>query len=69
VPVRIDVQRNCGAYRNLRSDDAADKGRRVIASAGSDAADGNYIGIAAKTRIADIDVVANNARLGTGKSA
>ena len=69
MPIGIDVHREGCISINLPALNASDKREFVRRSAGSDPADGNDIGIAGKTGIANIDVVANNARVHTGVSA
>src|SRR6476469_3261145 len=69
MAIGINIHGESGASINLPAVNASDKREVVRRSAGSDPADGNDIGIAGKTGIANIDVVGNNARVHTGVSA
>src|SRR5437773_767 len=69
VPIGIDVHGSGSAGIKTRPVDATDKAVLVRGPAGSDTADGNCIGVAGKTRIADVDIVADDAWVGTGVSA
>lgn len=69
VTVGIDVHGESGTGINGRSEDAADKRHFVIGSAGGNAADRNHIGVAGKTGVADIDIVADDTWIGARCSA
>src|SRR6202035_4181497 len=68
VTIAVDVYWE-GPSTNHAPVNAADKGRREIGAAGGNPADGNHIFIAGETRIAEIEIVAHDIRVGTGVSA
>src|SRR5438067_2288243 len=68
MTIGIDIHGKGGASINGRPVDAADKRHFIIDSARSNPADGNHILIAAKTGIADIDIVAADSWIGTCSS-
>src|SRR5436190_1142739 len=65
MTIGIDIHGKGGASINGRPVDAADKRHFIRSSAGGNPADGNHILIAAKTRIADVNIIAANAGIGT----
>ena len=65
VTIAIDVHGEGGGSINARSINAADIRVFVIGSAGGNPADGNHIGVAGKTGIADINIVADDIWIGT----
>jgi len=69
VTIGIDVHGEGGASINGRPEDATDIRVLVRSSAGGDPADGKHVGIAGKTGIADIDIVADDSWFSTRSSA
>jgi len=69
VTVGIDVHREGGASINGRPVNASDKRELVRRSAGGNPADGNHVIVAGKTGIADVDIIAEDAWIGTRVSA
>jgi hypothetical protein len=68
VTIGIDVHGE-GVGTNGGHENATDKRVLVRSSAGDNPADGNHILAAAKTRIADVNIIAANAGIGTRASA
>ena len=65
MTIGIDVHGEGGASINGRPVNAADIRVFVRGSAGGNPADGNHILIAGKTRIANVDIVADDIWIGT----
>jgi hypothetical protein len=69
VAIGIDVHGEGGANINALPVNTTDIRVLVRSLAGGNPADGNHIGIAGKTGIADIDIVASDIWIGTRSSA
>src|SRR5258708_19882596 len=69
VAIGITVQGGGGAVTTLRPENPSEKRKGVRRPAGGNPADGNHILIAGKTGIADVDIIAPDAWVGTGVTA
>src|SRR5262245_44508958 len=65
MTIRIDVHGEGATGTNLRSVDATDIGVCEIDSAGGNSANGKHILITGKTRVANVNIVAENFWIGT----